>query len=197
MNDLAVRETAFSLAHCIVTPSGGGAPTPVPEVIRTTKGRFPADLNQLRGHLSLEASVGEPVVVLLECGRSAPLLIAACDDKEFYGTWNVEQSKWTPVKSDQLYGPAFSGLIQNQISDGEGALWVASFLVFPPAATAEPAVTAVIKEEVAPPASAGPAKKKVIRKRPAAATPAVEEGPETKKAAPAGVEADDTDMNLL
>jgi hypothetical protein len=197
MNDLAVRETAFSLAHCNTTLSAGGAPTPVPEVIRTTKGRFPADLNQLRGHLSLEASVGEPVVVLLECGRSAPLLIAACDDKEFYGTWNVEQSKWTPVKSDQLYGPAFSALIQNQISDGEGALWVASFLVFPPVAATEPAVPAVVKEEVAP-ASAGPAKKKVIRKRPATAAPAaVEEGPETKKAAPAGAEADDTDMNLL
>lgn len=165
MNDPVLCAAAHSLALCCVPSAAehasvsGGDTATIPEIIRNAKGRFPADLNQLRGQLSLEASVGDPVVCALECNTST-ILIAACDDKDFYGIWN--QGKWTPVKADQLYGSAFSTLVQKQLN-GAGAsanIWSASFLVFP--------ATVVQEEESTPAPPAAPTKKKVVRKRPLA-----------------------------
>lgn len=180
-------EAALALASCQVPSAagaGGAAPQGGPETIRVAEGRFPADLNRLRGQLSLEASVGEPVVVDLECG-SAHVLIAACDDKDFYGTWNATQSTWTPAKADQLYGSAFSALIQDQVGAGSAATWKASFLAFPASAPDGGAEASAPAAAPAAAASGATKKKTVVRKRPLA-TPVVAAVAEesNKKAAP-------------
>lgn len=190
-----MNNAAFSLAACqIPTATAFTEPSCDPETIRSAKGRFPDDLNRLRGQLSLEASVGEPVVCALDCGDHNPhLLIAACDDKDFYGIWS-DKKGWTPVKEDQLYGSAFSSLIQQHINGGSADIWVASFLAFPTAIADVPVVAA-------PVGPAGPTKKKVVRKR-ALATPVVvslEEEPTPKKpatAATAATEAEEEQVDL-
>jgi hypothetical protein len=155
-------------------------------------------LNQLRGQLSLEASVGDPVVCALECNASV-ILIAACDDKDFYGIW--KQGHWTPAKADQLYGSAFSALVQEQLI-GAGAtadIWAASFWAFSPPAVVTTAAAAAAAEPtpVVGAAAAAPAKKKMVRKRPLAipvVTPSTIEEPVQKKAAAA--EEDDHNIDL-
>lgn len=181
MNSVAVREAAFALASCQVpaAKSGNAGGGVAPEVIRVAKGRFPADLNRLRGQLSLEASVGEPVVLALECGSSI-ILIAACDDKNFYGTWDATHAVWAPTKAEDLYGSAFSALVQSQVNgeSKQADVWVASFLAFPAQAllTQQPAESTVATPETPTPVAAPTAqttkKKTVVRKRPLA-TPVV------------------------
>lgn len=194
MNDVAVRDAAFSLAAGQVPAAGvtGSSHGPDPETIRTAKGRFPADLNRLRGQLSLEASVGEPVVCALECGSSA-LLIAAYDDKEFYGIWTTQDATWLPVKADQLYGSEFASLVQNQIKDNSN-VWIASFLAFPMPATAPaPAASAAVTAAQTP-----APKKKVVRKRPLATpivtTPSAEEETTITKKAATGEAEEELDL---
>lgn len=196
MNDPILCAAAQSLASCRVpSPTDLSVGAECPETIRSAKGRFPADLNQLRGQLSLEASVGDPVVCALECNASV-ILIAACDDKDFYGIW--KQGQWTPAKADQLYGSAFSALVQEQLN-GAGAtadIWAASFWAFSPSAVVTTAAAAAEPTPVVGAAAAAPAKKKVVRKRPLAipvVTPSTTEEPVQKKAAP---EEDDHNIDL-
>lgn len=203
MNDPQVRAAALCLASCQVPkpPFDGSISNNqcAPETIRTAKGRFPADLNKLRGQISLEASVGEPVVLVLECDSSV-LLIAACDERNFYGTWDATHAQWIPSKAEDLYGSAFSALVQSQLNGAVGTtdVWVASFLAFPATVqqanettTAAPAATSADTQPATatPSAPATTTKKKVVRKRPlatptvtAAATATSEEEP-SKKAA--------------
>lgn len=191
MNDPILCAAAQSLALCRVPPTDLSVGVERPETIRSATGRFPADLNQLRGQLSLEASVGNPVVCALVCNTSV-ILIVACDDKDFYGIW--KQGQWIPVKADQLYGSAFSALVQKQINGAcaTADTWAASFLAFSSPAVATAAATAEPT-----PLAVALAKKKVARKRPVAipvvATSTAEE-PVQKKVAAA--EEDDNNVDL-
>lgn len=139
-----------------------------PRIIKTEKGRFPADLNRLRGNLVLEASVGDPLVVVLEVGSPEnTVIIAACDDSDFYGIWHNGQ--WLPQTSDHLYGSSFSPLIQSLLV---GTVWVATFAHRPLmiAAAAAAAPTPMVAK-----------KKTVIRKRPLATPVIVAEETPVKK----------------
>lgn len=152
-----------------------------PRIIKTDKGKFPADLNRLRGNLVLEASVGDPLVVILEVGSPEnTVIIAACDDSDFYGIWHNGQ--WLPQTSDHLYGSSFSQLIQSLLI---GTVWVATF------AHREPLMAICPVSPIDAPAAAPVVAKKktVIRKRPLA-TPVIvaEETPAAPAKKPAVVE---------